>query len=447
MNRYVILFNEPNHAGEWGNTIDPEKYSEVVKEFSDSLRKASDSFFILPAGLDMSAHTGGNTLDGAEYLRRMYIHTPSLFSDIDGWNSHSYPNPGFSASVWGRGKGTIGSFLYEQELLKQYTQKKFPIFITESGWMHSNGKFFNRNLLSPQEVSQNLQTAAMTLWNMENIVAVTPFLLNYQDAPFDHFSFQKLGNTEFYPHYYGYRDISKRSGQPARFYRFEVSGRIFPHEIVVGSTFMREVTLKNIGEAELDPRDSFSLTVSGGDDKTILNGSLPYLDPGEQKPFSYAIHAPETVGEYLIISYIHHGGEEFLIDQGKIRVIPPPSVNITLSLGWRRGPSEQHAVVLLYSKTHELLAKYSDQTISRGILSISSIKNIVPGEEYRVVVLVPYYLPRQSIVKFSSTTTNMTMKRHFPLDFNGDGKLSVSDIFALLKEQPHTIIGRFIGSN
>ena len=396
MNRYVILFNEPNHAGEWGNTIDPEKYSEIVKEFSDSLRKASDSFFILPAGLDMSAHSGGNSLDGAEYLRRMYVHTPSLFSAIDGWNSHSYPNPGFSASVWGRGKGTIGSFLFEQELLKQYTQKKFPIFITESGWMHSNGKFFNSNLLSPQEISQNLQTAATTLWNMENIVAVTPFLLNYQDAPFDHFSFQKLGSNEFYPHFYGYKDIPKPLGQPSRFYRFEISDRIFPHEIVVGSTFTREVQLKNIGEAELDPADSFSLASSGGDDKTTIKGTLPYLDPGEQKPLRYTIHAPEKVGEYQIKSYLHHAGEEYLLDQGKVKVIPPPSLNLSVSLGWRSNANERNVTVLIYSKTHNLLSKYEHQTIAHGVLALESVENIVPGEEYRVVVLSYCYNDSQS---------------------------------------------------
>lgn len=447
MNRYVILFNEPNHAGEWGNTIDPEGYSETLKEFSDSLRKASDSFFILPAGLDMSAHSGGNTLDGAEFLRRMHARTPTLFSSIDGWNSHSYPNPGFSASVLGRGKGSIGSFLYEQQLIRQYTQQKLPLFITETGWMHSNGKYFDSNLLSPEQVSENLRTAAATLWTRENVVTVTPFLLNYQDAPFDHFSFQKIGNSEFYPHYYAYKDISKIAGSPARFYRFEVSDRIFPHEIVVGSTFEREVKLKNIGDAELDPKDSFSIAVSGGDANTQILGEIPYLDPGEQKSLIYTIHAPEKAGEYLIKSYLHHAGEEYLIDAGKVIVIPPPSVNISVSLGWRRAPSEKNITVLLYSKNHVLLSKYENISIEHGSLKVSSIKDIVPGEEYRVVVLVPYYLPRQAIVKFTGGITHISMKRHFPFDFNGDGKLSFRDIPALLQEKPHTIIGRFVGTN
>ena len=32
-NRYIILFNEPNHAAEWGNSISPEEYEKRVIEF------------------------------------------------------------------------------------------------------------------------------------------------------------------------------------------------------------------------------------------------------------------------------------------------------------------------------------------------------------------------------------------------------------------------------
>src|SRR3989344_445907 len=33
-NRYVILYNEPNHAKEWGNTPDPEGYAEILVTFA-----------------------------------------------------------------------------------------------------------------------------------------------------------------------------------------------------------------------------------------------------------------------------------------------------------------------------------------------------------------------------------------------------------------------------
>ena len=40
-NRYVILFNEPNHAKEWGGIVDPESYANVVASYSAELKKQS----------------------------------------------------------------------------------------------------------------------------------------------------------------------------------------------------------------------------------------------------------------------------------------------------------------------------------------------------------------------------------------------------------------------
>ena len=62
-NRYVILFNEPNHAKEWGNEIKPHEYAAIVRQFREKLKAVSDDFFILPAGLDTAAPSiGGKCL-------------------------------------------------------------------------------------------------------------------------------------------------------------------------------------------------------------------------------------------------------------------------------------------------------------------------------------------------------------------------------------------------
>ena len=36
-NRYVVLFNEPNHAKEWGSRLDPQDYAHTLKAFSQAL--------------------------------------------------------------------------------------------------------------------------------------------------------------------------------------------------------------------------------------------------------------------------------------------------------------------------------------------------------------------------------------------------------------------------
>ena len=109
-NRYVIVFNEPNHANEWGRTIDPEGYAHILVSYAQLLKRASEDFFVLPAGLDVSASSDGRSLDAAVFIQRMLNAEPALFDHLDGWTSHSYPNPAFSGSVFAVGRGTPGRF-------------------------------------------------------------------------------------------------------------------------------------------------------------------------------------------------------------------------------------------------------------------------------------------------------------------------------------------------
>src|SRR3989339_1992713 len=38
-NRYIILFNEPNHGSEWGGEVDAKSYAEISQEFAKKLKE------------------------------------------------------------------------------------------------------------------------------------------------------------------------------------------------------------------------------------------------------------------------------------------------------------------------------------------------------------------------------------------------------------------------
>ncbi len=213
-NRYVIPFNEPNHAEEWGGSVNPEQYSEVFTAIAKSLKETNDEFFILPAGLDASAPNGPATMDEESFLLRAISAKPELFDLLDGWTSHSYPNPGFSGSPYARGRGTLRTYEWELRLLKNLGLKKaLPVFITETGWAH-RGFDLRSWLLSPDTVANYLTIASQTVWNDPRIVAVTPFLFQYQEKLFSMFSWLIPGNREPYPFYLAYQNIPKISGIP-----------------------------------------------------------------------------------------------------------------------------------------------------------------------------------------------------------------------------------------
>jgi hypothetical protein len=160
-NRYVILYNEPNHANEWGGSLDPEGYAKTVIALGKKLKDASSDFFILPAGLDVSAASDGKSLSASDYLRRMVQSEPELLRTIDGWTSHSYPNPAFSGSPYASGRGSLRSYEWELQFLESLgLSKKLPIFITETGWLHAEGITTHFGAYSSDAIGNHLTVAS-----------------------------------------------------------------------------------------------------------------------------------------------------------------------------------------------------------------------------------------------------------------------------------------------
>ncbi|MBU0570017.1 hypothetical protein KKB40_04550 [Patescibacteria group bacterium] len=229
-NRYVIIGNEPNHAKEWGQEISPEEYGQYLAHFSEKLKFTNKDFFILPAGLDASAPTDKDHLSETEFIRRMLADNENVFDYIDGWNSHSYPNPNFSGSENASGRGTVRTFEWELEYLKNLgVEKELPIFITETGWAHN----MEGNVLgykTPSAIAINFKTAFENAWNNEKIVAITPFILNYQSPPFDIFSWKKADGS-FYDFYYEVQKMPKPKGEPVQINTAEVPFVLVPEMI------------------------------------------------------------------------------------------------------------------------------------------------------------------------------------------------------------------------
>ena len=220
-NRYVTIGNEPNHASEWGGEVNPEEYADYLYQISKSLKTASEDFFILPAGFDASAPDAKRYMSQSTFIEKMIRHNPNVFEYINGWASHSYPNPGFSGSVSDIGRGTIRTYEWEMKLLRSLgIEKHLPIFIKETGWAHNMNTNI-KGLISPEEVGDKLKFAFENVWIDPKIVAITPFILNYQESPFNIFSW-KDKDGQLYDFYYKIKEIEKQQGQPLQ----RTSGKI-----------------------------------------------------------------------------------------------------------------------------------------------------------------------------------------------------------------------------
>ncbi len=444
-NRYVIIFNEPNHAKEWGGTIDPEGYANILMTLAKELKNASEDFFVLPAGLDASAASDGQSLDAGEFFTRMKQGEPTVFEFIDGWTSHSYPNPGFSGSPAAWGRGTLRTYQWEQGILRTLgLTKNLPVFITETGWQHSQGKYVNPRLLSPETIGTYLAQAAYSAWTDPAIAAVTPFIFNYQDTLFDHFSWRQFGASSYYPHYYAYQAIPKQKGTPRQKEAYQVEGTLLPTKLVADSTYSFTATIKNTGQGILDPRDGYTLELHDENKSFItIVDPLPYLEPGQTGPISLHLQTPKKPALYPVRLLLVHNSQPIPLREHSIDVVPPPSITVHASLGWRKTSDAGDVQVLIYDKD-TLIQKFTGLVMIQGKTLVPGLTNIVPGNEYRIVILVPKYLPRQYIGVLGEKLTTIPVKRLLPLDFNEDGTFTMADIFILVRFPPKAILQLFV---
>lgn len=179
--RHIIVFNEVNHAKEWGGSIDPEEYARVLEFTSNWARSEQKNYVVMPAAMDLAAPNGRETMEAFNYLNKMASANPDIFKTVDVWNSHSYPNPAFSAAPTKNGQNSLRGFEYELKYLKDKTGQDYKVFITETGWV------VNRQ--TQRKLDGYYAYAMKNIWSNPQVVAVTPFLLRGAPGPFEGFTF------------------------------------------------------------------------------------------------------------------------------------------------------------------------------------------------------------------------------------------------------------------
>lgn len=178
----VILFNEVNHGKEWGGRIDPAGYAKLFRFGAQWAHALSPQFVVLPAAMDLAAPNGGVTRDAFRFLDEMYAFDNEIFSYADAWNSHSYPNPGFSAPPQRYGRNSLYGYQFELVYLQTKGVKDLLVYITETGW--------EQNHQTSNKLSAYYQYALDKIWQPDaRVVAVTPFVLQGAPGPFANFSF------------------------------------------------------------------------------------------------------------------------------------------------------------------------------------------------------------------------------------------------------------------
>lgn len=315
-NRYIIIGNEPNHAKEWGGKIDPENYAIYLKTFSQRLKNASSDYFVLNAGFDQAASNTRITMDQKLFMQRMTKAVPDVFSFLDGWSSHSYPNPGFSGPKTGTGRRSIRGYEWELELIKKDLpagRQDLPIFITETGWV----KIGN----SEQRIANSMKYAYEEVWSKDNrIVAVTPFILNYESEPFYEFSWKNKDGS-FFPIYEEIQAINKIRGEPIQKVNGEILFRFLNPIGTINSNKKGYAFVKNTGQ-NIWEKQNVEIKVINNE-ASILDFEINNVEPFSTGLLVYSLKFPDTPDVYnLNVGFFVNNKKIGNIYSGKIITLP-----------------------------------------------------------------------------------------------------------------------------
>lgn len=241
--KFIVLFNEPNHSKEWGGEINPQEYANYCNSLIQKFRESDSNFKLMLGGLDQAADGRNKTMREDDYLSLMVQAVPDIFNKLDAWATHSYPNHGFVGLPTNIGRASIKGYQWELNLIKTLgLTKDLKVFITETGW--PEGGYY----LNPQ-ISSDYLAQAFKLWGEdEKVVAVTPFVLNYPEPPFNYFSYlDKEGSPS--ASYNKVLGLSKVKNEPEQIEKFEVLKTNLPDILPTNFEFKGKIKLKNTGQS------------------------------------------------------------------------------------------------------------------------------------------------------------------------------------------------------
>lgn len=288
LKQHVVIFNEINHASEWGGGVDLKNYVDLALYAAEKLKSLNSNFFILPAALDLAAPSTPPVFESAPNVYRQILnYQPDFFNHFDGLASHSYPNHGFVGQPYQTGQHSVRGYQWEINFIN----KKLPVFITETGWPHREGQSKNHRYYS-LTTAANFLAATLSLWQKDPAVsAVTPFIYNYPNPPFDHFSWIDQ-NEKLYPEYQKIVNLPKTKNTPAQITSYQLVKLRLPILIFTNTDYIGTLTLKNTGQSIwgetefcLTPKSSSNITL----DAICLDNNLIFPNQNHSFTFKFKV--------------------------------------------------------------------------------------------------------------------------------------------------------------
>lgn len=131
----VIIWNEPNLSIEWGGrNVDPEAYTELLRQSYAAAHAANPDIVVLGAALapTLEPADSGAGMNEIDYLNRMYAAGAAPYFDVLAAHTYGFTHPADAEPA----PGVINFRRVEllRDIMVEYGDADKPVTITESGW-------------------------------------------------------------------------------------------------------------------------------------------------------------------------------------------------------------------------------------------------------------------------------------------------------------------------
>lgn len=425
--KYVVWLNEPNHASEFGGGCDPAAYGNSAVAAAKALKEKDPHIIFMLAGLDLAAPESRPAFcDAGRFYQEMIAHVSGVYDQVDALASHCYP-ASFNGSATASGRRSILCYQWEKSLLQSLGVGKaanFKVFITESGWQHGDD---NPSL---EHAATNLDIALRRWQQSSDIMAVTYFAYKFLTPPFNSFSVVSEHNINNNVGF-ALSGIPKVAGEPEHIHKSTCTAS-FPKDVVENVPFILDLACTNIGT------DIWNALTDGY--KLFLQSPFQYscsdfhvVKPQNKLRTICRINPGKTTGcSMLNVTMSRNNALLMNMFSADLCVNPPPVVQLTQI---RRFPGatvdDGEAEVQVLKENNEELVYREKFSIEKGVISIPAVEGVNFDQTYRIVVLKQGSLPVQVVkVHFAKGTNQFETPMFLPIDLNGDGKFSLSDLIS-----------------
>lgn len=287
---FIQIWNEPNLAREWGGTIDPGGYAELLAIAARSAREADPNIVILSAPMAMTTENSGRAMDELTYWQALYDLGIGDSFDIMSANAYGLSEP-YDAppdpSVL-----NVRRVELLRELAVRNGDSEKSIWFNEYGWNAAPSDFLEDELIWSR-VDESLQAA----WTADG--------LRYARQHWDWFGMANI---------WYFRQVGNISPDRADYYFRMVDLEFTPRDVYrTVQTFARDSRVADVGaygdlEAPITPYGSWQVIR----DSTVPDGHYIAGDAGE----SLAIRFNGSVLDLTVIGHTSNGTFSVTIDEG-----------------------------------------------------------------------------------------------------------------------------------